>query len=250
MFEVPDDRITIEGCGFEPDVFNWKAVRRDEVMKRRLGIDIGHVDRMIVSVGKFVDWKGFKELIAAIGMLRGKGIDVAAVIVGEGDPESRRDLEACIAANGLSGHVFLPGKVERETLPDIYRSGDLYVLPSHVEPFGMVLMEALACGAPAVSANTGGPPHFVPEKLIKERLAVLVDPIRLTPGGDARPEDRTPYARRLADGMAAILGMSISDRERRRIAEAMRPLSWERLVGSLSGIYDRLIDRALSRLSP
>ena len=41
-------------------------------------------------------------------------------------------------------------------MPDIYRAGDLYVLPSHVEPYGLVLMEALACGTPAVAGNVGG----------------------------------------------------------------------------------------------
>jgi len=56
-----------------------------------------------------------------------------AIIVGEGDPDSRSELEAFIAAKGLGDDVLLPGKVEREVLPDIYRAGDLYVLPSHVE---------------------------------------------------------------------------------------------------------------------
>ncbi len=246
MFAIPSEKITIEGYGYEPELFNWQTVDRKKVLRETLGYDPGQRDFVAVSVGKFVDWKGFKELTVAVGLLAERGFNIAAVIVGEGDPASRKDLESFIAGKGLSDRVLLPGKVARDVLPDIYRCGDVYVLPSHVEPYGMVLMEALACGTPAVAANTGGPPHFVPEALVQAGLARLVDPITLSAGGEPRPEDRNIFAHSLADGMADILGRAIGEPERMRIAEAMRPLSWGRLVESLSGIYDRLVDRALA----
>jgi glycosyltransferase involved in cell wall biosynthesis len=247
MFAIPRERITIEGYGYEPELFNWRPVDRVQVIRESLGHDVTGIDHLVVSVGKFVDWKGFKELTLAIGRLRSEGFNSAGIIVGEGDPRSRADLEAFIAEQGLTDKVLLPGKVARERLPDIYRSGDIYALPSHVEPYGMVLMEALACGTPAVAANTGGPPHFIPEELQTAGLAALVDPIDLTPDGHARTEDRVAYARRLADGIAGILNREIGLRERARIAEAMRPLSWSRLVDALAGIYDRLAAQALER---
>jgi glycosyltransferase involved in cell wall biosynthesis len=101
-------------------------------------------------------------------------------------------------------------------------------------------MEALACGTPSVFARTGGPPDFVPQALIDEGLAAMVDPIRLGADGQADPEDREDYARRLAKGMAAILDKPMANADRRRIAEAMQHLSWGRLVDNLIGIYDRL----------
>jgi glycosyltransferase involved in cell wall biosynthesis len=108
-------------------------------------------------------------------------------------------------------------------------------------------MEALACGSPAVSGNAGGPPSYVPRTLRDEGLAVLVDPIKLTPTGEALPEDRAAYARSLADGMEAVLKKKIDPEDRIRIAEAMKPLSWSRLVESLSKIYDRLVEQAPSK---
>ncbi|WP_054033510.1 glycosyltransferase [Desulfatitalea tepidiphila] len=239
-FQIPEKRITIEGYGFEPDLFYFQPVDRDGVLRRHFNYQPPPGSRLAVAVGKFVDWKGFKELTLAVGHLRRQGHDLACLIVGEGDPQSRIDLQAFIDGQGLTDHVRLPGKVARTDLPDIYRSADLYVLPSHVEPYGLVLMESLACGTPSIFARTGGPPDFVPPTLTDEGLAVMVDPIRLDPDGQADPKDREAYARRLAEGMATTLSKPITDTDRLRIAAAMQHLSWGRLVENLIGIYDRL----------
>ena len=247
MFEIPQARISIEGYGYEPELFNYKSVDRLKVLKDAIHVDPGCNSYLAVSVGKFVDWKGFKEFTAAIGILRERGYDIMGLIVGEGDSDSRSDLEAFIAAKGLADYVLLPGKVDRHILPDIYRSGDLYVLPSHVEPYGLVLMEALACGTPAVSGNAGGPPYYIPKKLRDAGLVVLVDPIELTATGNALPEDRARYARSLAGGMVSILKKEIGPEDRIRIADAMKSLSWSKLVDSLLKIYERLLKTNLSK---
>ncbi len=246
MFDVPEARITIEGYGFEPDLFYFEPVDRDAVLKTNFGYTLQSGSLLAVAVGKFVDWKGFKELALAIRHLRQRGQDITGVIVGEGDPQSRADLEAFIERHGLKNHLLLPGKVARTALPDIYRAADLYVLPSHVEPYGMVLMEALACGTPAVCGRTGGPPSFVPQSLCDEGLAVMVDPIRLSDDAMPLPGEREAYARHLADGMAAVMEKRITGEDRRRIAEAVLPLSWGRLVDNLIRIYDRLTAEAVT----
>jgi len=246
MFEIPPERLSIEGYGYEPELFNYQPVDRFKVLKDCLRIDSGNRRYLAVSVGKFVDWKGFKEFTVAIGHLRQRGYDIAGIIVGEGDPASRLELETFIAAKKLAEYVLLPGKVDRSSLPDIYRAADVYVLPSHVEPYGLVLMEALACGTPAVCGNVGGPPSYVPQPLRDEGLAVLVDPIKLISAGEALPEHREAYALNLADGMETILKKRIDPKDRTRIADAMKPLSWSRLVESLAKIYDRLLRKAIS----
>ena len=246
MFEIPQERISIEGYGYEPELFNYLPVDRHKVLRDFIHVNLGSCSHLAVSVGKFVDWKGFKEFAMAIGHMRDRGYDIMGLIVGEGNPDSRLDLEAFIAQIGLADYVLLPGKVDRSVLPAIYRAADVYVLPSHVEPYGLVLMEALACGTPAVSANVGGPPSYVPQILRDEGLVALVDPIKLTPTGQALPEDRVVYARSLADGMESILKKKVGPRDRIRIADAMKFLSWSRLVESLSKIYDRLLRKALS----
>ncbi|MFH1985545.1 MAG: glycosyltransferase family 4 protein [Pseudomonadota bacterium] len=246
MFEIPQERISIEGYGFEPELFNWRPVDAATVIRDAFGYALKADARLVVAVGKFVDWKGFKELTMAVGFLRARGHDVTAVIVGEGDPESRSDLEAFIASKGLADHVRLPGKVARTALPDIYRAADIYVLPSHVEPYGMVLMEALASGAPSVAANIGGPPDYVPSSLTEAGLVVLVPPIALTAGDAPAPEARAHYAESLTAGMEKLLNRDIGEKERSAIANAMTHLSWRRLVTNLAGIYERVATEAVA----
>ena len=245
MFEIPQERISIEGYGYEPDLFYFRQVDRRREIKKALNYDIAGFEFLAVSVGKFVDWKGFKEFAAAIGQLRKGGHSIVGVVVGEGDPASRVALQAFIDENGLTKYVLLPGKVDRTVLPEIYCAADVFVLPSHVEPFGLVLMEALACGTPAVFGNVGGPPSYVPQSLRQENFAVPVNPIKLTKEGAALAEDRQVYAGNLAGGMETILQGKIDSNDRIRIASAMKFLSWSRLVESLSRIYDRLSKNSL-----
>ncbi|MBI9086686.1 MAG: glycosyltransferase family 4 protein [Desulfobacterales bacterium] len=247
MFQIPEERISIEGYGYEPDLFHCRSVHGTRVIKDAFGYDLGPAARLAVAVGKFADWKGFKEFAVAIGLLREQGFDMVGIIVGEGDQPSRADLEAFIADRGLAEHVRLPGKVARTVLPDIYRAADVYVLPSHAEPFGLVLMEALACGTPSVSANAGGPPHYVPKALTEKGLAVLVDPIKTTPDGEILPQDRSIYAGNIAAGIETILNQAIGGKERTLIADAMKHLRWDGLVKNLLRIYDRALDDALAR---
>lgn len=247
MFRIPPERISIEGYGFEPDLFHYRPVNGAGVVQEVLGIDLPSGSRIALAVGKFVDWKGFREFAVAVGRLRERGVPVIGIVVGEGSAENRAELEAFLDEKGLAAVFHLPGKVPRETLPDIYRAADVYVLPSHVEPFGMVLMEAMACGAPAVAARTGGPPHFVPGELLDRGLAVLVDPVVFGPDGSISPEARAGYAENLANAMASLLEQAIDETQRRRIAGAVGHLRWDKLIGSLLGIYDRVLGKALDR---
>lgn len=248
IFEIKKDCISLEGYGFEPELFYFKQVDRFKIIKETMNHNFESIDYLAVAVGKFVDWKGLKEFTMAISQLRKWGYKIGGVIVGEGDPESRLDLETFIKENGLRDHILLPGKVNRDRLPGIYRAADVFVLSSHTEPYGLVLLEALACGTPAVFGNVGGPPFFVPQKLKDEGLAVPVDPIKLTKQGDALPEDRGVYAIKLAGGMKTILDKKIDFNDRIRIADSMKSLRWDRLVESLLKIYRRLSKTSMSKV--
>ena len=108
--------------------------------------------------------KGVDLVIQALPHLRAAGFDdVELLIVGGGgdsrvlhaDPEVRRLLDLA-AELGVSDHVTLQGQVARGEMPGIFRSADAVVCAPWYEPFGIVPLEAMACGVPVVAAAVGG----------------------------------------------------------------------------------------------
>jgi glycosyltransferase involved in cell wall biosynthesis len=115
-------------------------------------------------VGRLVPRKGVDLVIRALPQLGAAGYDdVELLIVGggaeagllESDPEVRR-LLALAAELGVRDKVTLLGHVPRAEMPAIFRSADAVVCAPWYEPFGIVPLEAMACGVPVVAAAVGG----------------------------------------------------------------------------------------------
>lgn len=106
--------------------------------------------------------KGHDVLIAALAHLKDR--DWRLTIAGSGalDPATAADVRARIAAAGLAERVRLAGVLSGAELEAFYASGDVFVLASRYEGFGMALAEALARGLPIVSTTAGAIPHTVP----------------------------------------------------------------------------------------
>jgi glycosyltransferase involved in cell wall biosynthesis len=121
---------------------------------------------LILSVGRFVEKKGFEHLIEACAHLRRDGVCFGCVIVGEhGDAYDR--IRALIAQHGLADCVRLRSAVAQDELRDIYRSARVFALPCQVtadgdrDGFPNVLAEAMAMGVPVVSTAISGIPEFI-----------------------------------------------------------------------------------------
>ena len=104
----------------------------------------------IAAVGRLLPIKGFDLLIDAVAGLPGADV----VIMGEGS--ARPDLEARIAHAGLGARVRLLGHVAPERMREELRAAMLLAMPSRFEGMPLALIEALACGCPAVAADVGG----------------------------------------------------------------------------------------------
>jgi glycosyltransferase involved in cell wall biosynthesis len=120
----------------------------------------------ILSSGRLVAKKGFDVLIRACALLRDRGLDFRCVIAGSGPDEAA--LRAQVAAAGLGDRVTLTGKaLLQEEIPAFMGSGDVYALPcvwapdNDVDGLPQMLMEAMACGLPAVSTRLVGIPDLV-----------------------------------------------------------------------------------------
>ena len=99
-------------------------------------------------------YKGQDRVIDIMPGLLQKNPNLVYVIAGEGD--DRKRLEALTREKNLNGTVQFVGKVKEQELADHYRMADLFVMPSTQEGFGIVFLEAAACGLPVVGGNQDG----------------------------------------------------------------------------------------------
>ncbi len=102
----------------------------------------------IISAGNLTREKGFNYLIDAIRILTEQGLDTQLVIVGAG--KERATLAAQIRALNLGERVWLAGAIENPILRNLYSLFDLFILPSYSETFGIVYLEAMYAGIPAL----------------------------------------------------------------------------------------------------
>lgn len=150
-YAADPERIVLVPGGVDLDRFqpmDQKAARR------RLGLDPDQW--MLLSVGRLTPLKGQGRIIEALAGLKEDRRLQLIFVGGDGpqDPEQRR-LQKMVARLGLEGRVIFTGSIPQKDLPDYYAAADVYVLASHYESFGLVGLEALACGRPVVSSPVG-----------------------------------------------------------------------------------------------
>jgi phosphatidylinositol alpha-1,6-mannosyltransferase len=151
---VPAARVRILHPGVDTQRFAPAA--RDATARARLGWG----DRPVVlTVGRLQKRKGHDVMIRALPAVRRSAPDVLYAIAGHG--EERAPLEDQVGRAGLAGHVQFLGELPDEDLVTCYQQCDLFVLPNRqigqdIEGFGMVLLEAQACGKPVVAGASGG----------------------------------------------------------------------------------------------
>jgi len=140
-------------------------------LARALGID-GDAPA-VMTLGRMSElerYKGFDEVIGVLPRLVRRFPRLRYLACGEGPDRAR--LEARVAELGLQEHVVFAGFVPEERKADFYRLADAYVMPSRGEGFGIVFLEAAACGLPLVGSKADGSR----EALLDGRLGRLVDP--------------------------------------------------------------------------
>jgi glycosyltransferase involved in cell wall biosynthesis len=117
----------------------------------------------LLAVGAVVPRKGYDVLTAALAAIT--DLQWTLSIVGDHtrDPDCAAQLEAQIAGCGLAKRVALLDAVSDARLVDLYRSADLFVLPSRFEGYGMAFAEAIAHGLPVIGTTAGAIPETVPE---------------------------------------------------------------------------------------
>lgn len=193
---LPPERVVLLHPGADTQRF-VPAARNAEVRAR-----LGWNDRpVILTVGRLQRRKGHDTMIRALNKIRKRIPNVLYAIVGDG--EERGYLQELVVREGLTEHVQFQGETTDEDLVRCYQQCDLFVLANRdengdIEGFGMVLVEAQACGKPVVAGTSGGTAETMhipetgevvdcvgPEKLAALVGDLLADPERLVKMGEA-----------------------------------------------------------------
>jgi len=122
-------------------------------------IDVTGAKKLILSVGRLLNRKGFDNVIRSLPMLLERGLDVEYALIGIGDEQDY--LQALAHEFGVADRVHFLGHVSYEDLPRWYNACDLFAMPNRDidgdnEGFGLVFLEAAASGKPSIAGLAGG----------------------------------------------------------------------------------------------
>ena len=213
------------------DVSHFYPIPRDEA---RQFIGIASDQRIVLFVGRIEPLKGIDTLIRAMSCMKFQNIGrpvYLAIIGGEPDANPARMTAEMSRLQGLCDDlcmgqtvVFL-GKRAQDTLPYYYSAAEVLVMPSFYESFGMVALEAMACGTPVIASQVGG-------------LAFLV---RDDETGFHVPEG-DPAA--LCDKLTLLLtDHDLRARMGECAAEYAHAYDWRKIAAQIADVYEELVEQ-------
>jgi D-inositol-3-phosphate glycosyltransferase len=187
-------------------------------------------ERLLLFVGRLERLKGVEIAIRALALLRDRRHDdVRLLILGEdsheGDESEKDRLKSIATEAGVRDRVDFVGSVAHHELPYFYSAADVCVMPSYSESFGLVALEAQACGCPVVASGVSGLRSVVRDEV----SGYLID-----------EHEPAAYAERI--------GRLLADRELaqqmgRRGSLLAQRFSWNRTADRLEGLFDHVVER-------
>ncbi len=219
--------IDIIPCG--TDIHRFGSMNRSEA-RELLGLN--PEDKIVFYIGRFDKRKGIETIVRGVARSVLRGNPHLKLIIGGGsrpgqsDGIERERIEGIVAELGMTDFTTFPGRISDELLPAYYTAADVCVVPSHYEPFGLVAIEAMACGTPVVASDVGGLQFTV----VSEETGLL------TP-----PKDEVAFGQ-------AIDRILTNPEWRNKLGEAGRRIveskfSWDGVAYQLSDLYTALIPK-------
>ena len=151
LFPACADKAVFMQNGYDTGRFYPEPVPRDKIEKE---FDIKIKDKLVLFVGKLAHFKGVDILIEALRLYETKHPgEITAIIAGDGELATALKKQA--KDSNLNDLHFM-GHLNSTQLRELYSTADVSMVPSRREPFGLVAIEALACGCPVIATNQGG----------------------------------------------------------------------------------------------
>jgi D-inositol-3-phosphate glycosyltransferase len=224
----------IDGYGADPERVNFVPPGVDLGMfqpmnradaRREVGYGTG---RLLLFVGRLERLKGVEVAIRALGLLRDRRHDdVRLLILGEdsheGDESEKERLKAIASEVGVRDRVDFVGSVAHHELPYFYAAADVCVMPSYSESFGLVALEAQACGCPVVASGVSGLRSVVRDEV----SGYLID-----------EHDPAAYAERIG---RLLENSELAQQMGRRGRLLAQRFSWTRTADRLEDLFDQVV---------
>lgn len=226
-------QIEVIPCGTDIDRFGSV----DKIESRgKLGIDLG--SQVVLYVGRFDRRKGIETLVRTLAQKQVKRHpNLKAIIVGGSTPgrkdgKERERIEALVHELELDEIVTFAGRIQHADLAYYYAAADVCVVPSHYEPFGLVAIEAMACGTPVIASRVGGLQFTV----IDEFTGLLVP-----------PQDELSFAQAIDRILTNPAWSRQLEKEARKRVESM--FSWDGVARQLEQQYLACLDQNQAELA-
>ena len=213
--------IEVIPCGTDIDCFG--SVNKIE---SRSELDIDLSSQVVLYVGRFDRRKGIETLVRALACKEVKRHpNLKAIIVGGSTPgrkdgKERDRIEALVTELELEEIVTFAGRIKHADLSYYYAAADVCVVPSYYEPFGLVAIEAMACGTPVVASEVGGLKFTV----VNEFTGLLVP-----------PQDELSFAKAIDRILVNPAWARQLEKEARKRVESM--FSWDGVARQLEQEY-------------
>ncbi len=235
LFDVSPTRVPVIPNGIDTD--EYQPVAAPDVMER---FKIDPEKPYVLFVGRMTRQKGLLYLLKAADRI---DPDIQIVLcAGESDtPELQQELEAMVSELEMRrpGIVWIPEMVSRETTIALYSQAAVFCCPSIYEPFGIINLEAMACGTPVVGSAVGG----IKEVVVDGETGFLVD-AKLSSAPPNDPTDPDGFAGDLAEAVNRIganpdLSREMGEKGRQRVIDNY---SWASIAQQTLDLYERLRD--------
>jgi starch synthase len=236
LYGVPGDKVRIIYNGI--DLEQYKPTFRAEVLR---GYGINPEKPYILFVGRITHQKGIMHLLRAAEYLQ----DGVQVVLCAADPDTEelglevdRRIEELKAKDGRE-IIHISSFVPLEDIVPLYSHAAIFVCPSIYEPFGIINLEAMACGTPVVATAVGGI-----KEVVAPRETGLLVPFTHPCPEDHEPQAAAELARNLAEAMNSLLSdpekrRAMGEKARKRVEELF---SWRGVARQTLDFYEEIVE--------